>query len=91
VFWVLRGNEISTLEQGCPMRVRCAAGLQSDYDNGKTYGALGVALFSAGGAAVLAGGGVLLFGGGKSTPAASLQVAPSVGANGGGLTVRGRF
>jgi hypothetical protein len=91
VFWVLRGNEMGTLDSGCPSRTNCPANLKSDDDKGKLYDALGITLFSAAGAAVLAGGGVLLFGGSKSAPAGSLQVAPVAGAGGGGLTVRGRF
>jgi hypothetical protein len=89
VFWVLRGNEVSTLDHACQNRV-CPANLQSDDDRGKLYDALGIALFSAAGAAVVAGGGVFLFGN-KSASAGSLQVAPVAAAGGGGLLVRGRF
>jgi hypothetical protein len=91
VVWVLRGNEISTLDHACGSNRMCPSSAQSDYDRGKLYDALGIALFATAGVALAAGGGVLLLGGGKSSTAASVRVLPQALQGGGGAVVGGRF
>jgi hypothetical protein len=92
VFWVLRQNEINTLDNECGSDHQgCPASGHSNVDAGKLDDALGVTLFVAGGAAVLGGAGWLLFGphGGGATPAAQWRVTPVVTAHGGGVGVQG--
>jgi hypothetical protein len=89
VFWVLRGNEVSTLSGECgPTQHACPQSASSDISNGKTYDAVGMTLFIAGGAAVLGGAGLLLFGGHSSTSTA-VQVTPFVTGHSAGLGVTG--
>jgi hypothetical protein len=90
VVWVLRGNEISTLDNTCTNRV-CPASVQPDYDRGKLYDVLGIALFATAGVALAAGGGVLLFGGGKNASTASIRVLPQALPGGAGAVAGGRF
>ena len=89
VFWVLRGNEVSTLSGECgPTQHACPASASSDISSGKTYDAVGLSLFIAGGAAVLGGAGLLLLGGHSSTSTA-MQVTPFVTGHSAGLGVTG--
>ena len=89
VFWVLRGNEVSTLSGECgPTQKACPPSATSDISNGKTYDAVGLTLIIAGGAAVLGGAGLLLFGGHASTSTA-VQVTPFVTGHSAGLGVTG--
>lgn len=90
VFWVLRGNEVSTLSGECgPTQHTCPQSASSDISNGKTYDAVGMTLFIAGGAAVLGGAGLLLFGGHASTSTTGLQITPFVTGHSAGLGVTG--
>jgi hypothetical protein len=89
VFWLLRGNEVSTLSGECgPTQHTCPQSASSDISTGKTYDAVGMTLFIAGGAAVLGGAGLLLFGGHSSTSTA-VQVTPFVTGHSAGLGVTG--
>jgi len=91
VMWILRGNEISTLNGAChPTPQDCPESAQGDISNGKLYDALGVTGFVAGGAAALAGVGLLVFGGahGESTTG-SVTLGPMVARGGGGLRFTG--
>ncbi|HEX8794006.1 MAG TPA: hypothetical protein VF765_23855, partial [Polyangiaceae bacterium] len=90
VMWVLRGNEISTLDGECGTGGQhCPGSAQSDISNGKLYDALGVTGFIAGGAAALAGVGLLVFGGSHTEATAGVHVAPMVARGGGGLRITG--
>lgn len=89
VFWVLRSNEVNTLNGECgPTQQTCPKGAQSDIDSGKLDDTLGVTLFIAGGAAVLAGAGLLVFGG-HSSPAMAVHVTPFVTGRSAGIGVTG--
>lgn len=92
VMWILRGNEVSTLDPECGAnRQSCPSSAQSDISSGKLYDALGVTGFVAGGAAALAGIGLLVFGGSHADAAAagSVSVGPMFARGGGGLRVTG--
>ena len=93
VFWVLRGNEVSTLNGECgPSGQSCPPGAQSDIDKGKLDNTLGVSLFIAGGVAAAAGAGLLLFGGSHAqatTGVRGVRVTPLLTGHGGGLGVQG--
>jgi hypothetical protein len=91
VFWVLRGNEIATLDAGCRSRVNCPTSLQSDADRGKVYDAVGIGLFATAGVAVAAGGGILLFGGRTQGSASGIRIRAHAGSSGGGVLVEGGF
>ncbi len=89
VFWLLRGNEVSTLSGECgTTQHACPQSASGDISNGKTYDAVGITLFIAGGAAVLGGAGLLVFGGHSSTSTA-VQVTPFVTGHSAGLGVTG--
>ncbi len=91
VMWILRGNEISTLNGAChPTPQDCPSSAQGDISNGKLYDALGVTGFVAGGAAALAGVGLLVFGGshdGSTTTGVTL--GPMFAHGGGGVRLTG--
>lgn len=91
IFWVLRGNEDSTLHGECgPTGKTCPASAQGDINSGKLDDTLGVTLFAVGGAALLGGAGWLLFGPhGGAAPATGLTVSPYVTAHGGGIGLQG--
>jgi hypothetical protein len=91
VMWILRGNEISTLDPQCgASHQQCPSSAQSDIDKGKLYDVLGVTGFVAGGAAALAGVGLLVLGGSHAeTTTSSLTVGPLLARGGGGLRFTG--
>ncbi|HTQ47194.1 MAG TPA: hypothetical protein VMI75_30775 [Polyangiaceae bacterium] len=90
VMWILRGNEISTLNGEChPTAQDCPTSAQGDISNGKLYDALGITGFVAGGAAALAGAGLLVFGGSHGDGATGFTVGPMLAHGGGGLRVTG--
>lgn len=91
VMWILRGNEISTLNGEChPTAQDCPGSAQGDISNGKLYDALGVTGFVAGGAAALAGVGLLVFGGSHDpSTTGGVTVGPMVARGGGGLRLTG--
>lgn len=93
VMWILRGNEISTLNGEChPTPQSCPSSAQGDISNGKLYDALGVTGFVAGGAAALAGVGLLVFGGSHdASTTGSVTVGPMVARGGGGLRFSGEL
>ena len=89
VFWVLRGNQINTLNGECgPNGQACPKSAQSDIDSGKLDNALGVSLFIAGGAAALAGAGLLVFGG-HGAQSTAVRVTPVFTGRSAGLGVTG--
>lgn len=90
VMWILRGNEISTLNNECGAdQQHCPGGAQSDISNGKLYDALGVTGFVAGGAAALAGVGLLVFGGSPAGTTTGVSVGPMLARGGGGVRLTG--
>jgi hypothetical protein len=90
VMWVLRGNEISTLNGECGSGGQhCPGSAQSDIDSGKLYDALGVTGFVAGGAAALAGVGLLVFGGPQGDTTTGVSVGPMLARGGGGVRLTG--
>jgi hypothetical protein len=94
VFWAMRSSEVSTLTAEChygPNANGCPSSASGDISSGKTYDVASVALFAVGGAAVLGGGALLLFGGGHAHAAASAQIVPVVGPQGGGIRLTGSF
>jgi hypothetical protein len=91
VMWILRGNEISTLNGECGSDGQhCPGGAQSDINSGKLYDALGVTGFVAGGAAALAGVGLLVFGGPHAeTTSGGVRFGPMLARGGGGVRIGG--
>jgi hypothetical protein len=95
VFWVLRGNEISTIDSlcsgnrsACPPNQRGA--VDSDGSTGQAYTAAAIAMFAVAGAAAVVGGGVLLFGG-KGRTSTSARFLPYAGPHGTGAALSGSF
>jgi hypothetical protein len=91
VFWVLRGNTISQVQETCRAgNVACDPSLESVANSGKTDGV--VAMVSAGvGLAGLATGGILWFALAPSKPSAAPQRSVTVTPTVGGLQVAGTF
>jgi hypothetical protein len=89
VFWVLRGHEISALDDACPSRKGCDPSLKEHDTNGRIYSTVGIALFGVGAVTLAAGGGILIFGGGS--PNATARLAPAALPGGGGAQVVGHF
>jgi hypothetical protein len=87
VSWVLRDQEVTTLDGLCKTRQTCPSSAQGDISDGKLYDALAVTLFVAGGVGALAGGGLLTLG--PSSSSTAVQVSPVVTAHGGGLGLGG--
>jgi hypothetical protein len=89
VFWVMRSNEINTLNGECgPSQQACPKGAQNDINSGKTDNTVADTLFIVGGAAALAGAGLLVFGGhGSSAP--STAIAPFVTPQSAGIGISG--
>jgi hypothetical protein len=86
VFWVLRGQEVTTLTGECgATKQQCPGSAQGTINTGKLYDALGVSLLAAGGVVALIGGGLLVFGGGASSAPTGLRAVPLLTAHGGGL------
>jgi len=90
VFFALRSDAMSTLDDACPDRTNCPPEMKATYDHGKTYTmvanvTLGIGLVSLGAAAA-----VYLLGGSKSEPStASFVVEPW--ATGTGIQASGRW
>jgi hypothetical protein len=89
VFWILRSNAISTLDDACgPGRQHCPESVRSNYNAGQTDTLVSVALGSAG--VVAAGvGTALLLGGRKRTRVTA--IAPIFFSHGGGAALYKRF
>jgi hypothetical protein len=93
VLWVVRSNDLSSLQAECgPSGNQCPASASGDISNGKTFDIVSVALFAVGGAAVLGGAGVLLFGGHSSaSTGATARLLPVGQPGGAGLRLEGSF
>ncbi len=93
VFGVLTGSATSQQKNDCPSSASCPnhAQAQSDHSTAVTDGTISTVSFIAGGA--LLAGGIVLYVVARSSaaPATGLVVSPSVGPQGGGMTLLGTF